>query len=82
MISAPFPQSNLILGAGQAEYEPIHAYREKGPQGRVIVCFRLSSKELAEVAATRTIWIQQLTFGDKYHPIGLTTLSPFEAPKA
>lgn len=77
MISKDFPQSNLILGAGQSEYEPIYAHKGPGPQVPIVTPFRLGPDELEEIARTGTIWITQLTFGDKFHPIALSTRDPF-----
>ena len=78
MIPAKFPQSNATLAMGQDEYEPLPIYRHPGPEGRVTCCFRLSPAELEEIVRTKTLWIQTLTFGQPFQPIGLSTQTPFE----
>lgn len=76
MIPVPFPESNWALAASQEEYEPLPIYRFNGPEGRVAFCCRLSDAEIDEIVATRTLWVQQLTFGHRFQPIALTTQRP------
>lgn len=76
MISASFPEANRVLGGIQDEYEPIHVRYCGGVEGRMIMCFRLSPAELEEIARTKTLWIQQLTFGRPFQPIALSTQKP------
>ena len=74
MIPVQFPGVNLVLAMGQDEYEPlpVRAY----PDGRMVMAFRLSPTELEELAATGTLWLQQLTFGAPFQPVALTTQKP------
>ena len=76
MIPIPFQEMNGVLGAHQEEYEPLPVHAHGDSQGRVTFCCRLSPVEIAEIAATGTIWIQQLTFGNRFQPIALSTLKP------
>ena len=76
MIPVKFPEANAVLAASQDEYEPLPIHRFAGPDGRVAMCFRLSPAELDEIARTRTLWIQQLTFGQPFQPIALSTQRP------
>lgn len=76
MIPVQFPEANAVLARDQGEYEPMTVYRFKDPEGRVACCFRLSDVELEEIARTRTLWVQQLTFGQPFQPIGLSTQRP------
>jgi len=81
VIAAPFPEANAVLGANQDEYEPLPIHRFKDdPQGRVAMCFRLSPAELEEIARTKMLWIQQLTFGAPFQPIALSTQRPDDLP--
>lgn len=82
MIPVQFPQANAVLAGNQDEYEPLPIYRFAGAEGRVAFCCRLSDAELAEIAATRTIWIQQMTFGGSFQPIALSTHRPHDLPEA
>lgn len=76
MIPVKFPEANAVLGAAQDDYEPLPIRRFDGPEGRVVMCFRLSPAELEEIARTRTLWIQQLTFDQPFQPIALSTQRP------
>ena len=46
------------------------------------MCFRLSPAELEEIARTKTLWVQQLTFGRRFQPIALSTHRPEDLPVA
>lgn len=80
MIPVRFPEANTLLGQEQSEYEPLPCYRFGDREGRVVCCFRLSPAELEEIARTRTIWMQQLTFGMPFQPIALSTQRPSDLP--
>jgi len=69
MIPVQFPEANAALARDQGEYEPLPVYIFNDAQGRMAMCFRLSPKELEEIARTRTLWIQQLTFGRRFQPV-------------
>jgi len=76
MIPVPFPESNGTLARDQDEYEPLPIFRFCDPEWRVAFCCRLSDAEIAEIVATRTLWIQQLTFYHPFQPIALSILRP------
>lgn len=78
MIPAQFPESNQVLAMGQEDYEPMPIHRST--DGRVTCCFRLSPAELEEIARTRTLWIQVLTFNHPFQPIALSTQRPADLP--
>jgi len=80
MIPVRFTEANAILGERQDEYEPIAAYVFH--DGRIACCFRLSEAEIQELTTTRTLWVQQLTFGNAFHPIALSTQRPPDMPVA
>lgn len=82
MIPVQFPESNGVLAGNQDEYEPLPIHRFAGVEGRVAFCCRLSDAELAEIARTRTLWIQQLTFGKPFQPVALSTQRPDDLPAA
>jgi hypothetical protein len=82
MIPVQFPESNAVLARDQGEYEPMAVYRFDDAEGRIACCFRLSDAEIAEIVATRTLWVQQLTFGRRFQPIGLSTQRPDDLPTA
>lgn len=76
MIPVSFPEQTAILGQDQPEYEPLPVHRGPRPWVKTTMCFRLSPAELEEIARTRTLWISQLTFGDRFQPVALSTQKP------
>lgn len=82
MIPVQFPESNAVLARDQGEYEPMSIYAFNDAEGRVAFCFRLSPVELEEIQRTRTLWVQQLTFGRRFQPIALSTQRPEDLPTA
>ncbi len=81
MIPVQFPEANAVVARNQDEYEPLPSYHFGDAQGRVAMCFRLSPAELAEIARTKTLWIQQLTFNRPFQPIALSTQRPDDLPR-
>jgi hypothetical protein len=82
MIPVAFPESNAVLARDQGEYEPLAVYifPNHDLTGRIACCFRLSDAEIAEIVRTRTLWVQQLTFGRRFQPIGLSVSRPTDIP--
>jgi hypothetical protein len=81
MIPVQFPESNDVLARDQDEYEPLPIFRFEGAEGRVAFCCRLSEWEIDEIRRTRTLWIQQLTFGQRFQPVALSTQRPDDLPE-
>ena len=81
MIPVQFPESNAVLARAQGEYEPMAVYVFGDTEGRIACCFRLSDAEIEEIQRTRTLWVQQLTFGRRFQPIGLSTQRPDDLPQ-
>jgi hypothetical protein len=80
MTPVRFKGANIVIAAAQEEYEPLEGFRHGDPEGRLSLCFRLSDAELEEIARSRTLWIQVLTFGGPMQPIGLSTQLPPGVP--
>lgn len=81
MTPVQFPEVNCVLAKDQPEYTPLPVfYNRESPQKEMTACFELTDEEVAEVIRTRKIWHTQLTFGNPFQPIWLTTSSPFVAP--
>ena len=80
MIPVRFPESNAELAREQEEYEPIAVYAFGDEEGRIACCFRLTDLEIEEITRTRTLWVQQLSFGRRFQPIALSTQRPHELP--
>ena len=81
MIPVQFPESNGVLARDQGEYEPLPIYSFNDAEGRIVFCCRLSEWEIDEIRRTRTLWIQQLTFGRRFQPIALSTSRPDNLPE-
>jgi hypothetical protein len=81
VIPVQFPEANGTLARAQSEYEPMAIYHFGDTQGRIACCFRLSDAEIEEIQRTRTLWVQQLTFGRRFQPIGLSTQRPTDLPE-
>lgn len=78
MKSVKFPQSNVVFGADQPQYAPLHAYQQPNdPSGATTMCFELDADELAVLLRTNKLYLTVLTYNGPLQPIGLTTLSPF-----
>jgi len=71
MYPEEFPGCNLIIGAGQEEYKPLPAYGDQ--QGAVVICWKLTWREVLRVIKTRSIWHHVSTFGRGFQPQYLTT---------
>lgn len=82
MIPVQFPGANAVLARDQDDYEPLPVYRFGDVQGRVAFCCRLSDAEIADIVATRSLWVRQLTFGRPFQPMALTTHRPHDLPEA
>lgn len=90
-----FPQQTDILAEKQPEYTPLPVrvtYEtgiitdpESGEQKRVTLPwtmtagFRLSAEEMAQVIKTGILWYTQSVMGNRFQPVHLSTLNPFEA---
>jgi hypothetical protein len=80
MIPVKFPESNATLASTQDEYEPLPVYVFPGLDRRMAFCCRLSDAEVDQIVATRTLWLQQLTFGNPFQPILLSVEKPDDIP--
>lgn len=80
MIPVQFPESNAVLAREQGEYKPLPVYYFGDAERRVAFCCRLSDAEIEEIRLTRTLWVQQLTFGRPFQPIALSTQRPEDLP--
>lgn len=77
MKAVEFPEVNLRIAENQDEYEtlPVHINTED-PTVPATMCFELDEAERKQVAETGQIWLTVLTFGQHFHPIGMTLLKP------
>lgn len=77
MKAIEFPEVNLKLAEDQAEYQTIPVHVEvDNPEHKVTCCFELSDEEIAKIIETKKLWYVQLTFGNPFQPIFITTEKP------
>ena len=72
-----FPEQTHTLAEDQEEYIPIPVYIGVPPQHETISCWKLSWKERFEILRSGKLWVRQLTFGEKFHPILPEAFTPF-----
>ena len=78
MKAIEFPQANEILAKDQPQYQPLPVHIDTtDPSTPFTVCFELSDEEINEIVRTRKLWHTQVTFGQRFHPIMMTTQNPF-----
>jgi hypothetical protein len=88
MKSVTFPQANCKLAEHQDEYETLHVHAEarivKNEDGEdvqiinsMIACFELSDEEIEQIVKNRRLYYRQMLFGHKFHPMLITTETPF-----
>lgn len=65
-----FKECNVVYGEGQKEYLPLPALRFD--DGTVVMCWKLSWKELFKVMFRRKIWVSLLTFNHPLQPISVS----------
>jgi len=74
-----FPQQTHTLAEDQPQYEPLPVHIDQAdPATPFTCCFQLSPEELAEINETGCLWHTQLTFGQSFQPVRLSTQNPFK----
>ena len=78
MDAIKFPQHNVVLAENQPEYIPLPVFIDRNdPQVPMTACFKLNPDELKEIQKTGCLWLTQLTFGQYFQPIRMSTQNPF-----
>ena len=62
-----FKECNVTYGEGQKEYMPLPALRFD--DGTVVMCWKMSWKELFKIILHRKVWVSLLTFNNPLQPI-------------
>ena len=79
MTSVKFPEANIALAENQPEYETLYVHLDKEDATRpMTACFKLTDEQIAEIVKTGCIWYTQLTFGNNFQPINMSTSNPFK----
>lgn len=82
MKSIKFPEVNIALAENQEEYETLYVHLDKEDSTQpMTACFELTDEQIKEIVETKKIWYTQLTFGNNFQPINMSTQNPFTNPK-
>jgi hypothetical protein len=74
MKSIKFEGCNAEIGKGQENvYNVLHAKILPGVERECVVCFELTDEEVQQVLNTKKIFYHQLTFGQLFHPMRIST---------
>lgn len=72
-----FDGANIVFGANQPEYQPLHAeFVGKPETGQINTCWELSPDELKQIQETGKIWVSILTFGQPLQPVLVSVDKP------
>lgn len=77
MEAIEFPEQTLVLAKDQPEYTPLPVHISDDNTKAMTCCMKLSPEELEEMNRTGVLWLTQLTFGQHFHPIRMSTINPF-----
>lgn len=68
----------IVMGAGQPEYQPLPTCVVKDEQGRIVVIsrWRLTLRERLRLLWHGDIWLEQMTFGNLLQPQMLLIYPP------
>lgn len=72
-----FPEANNMLGKNQAGVIALPCHTTD--DGRVVICWKVSHRQLEEIAKTGYIWQQVYTYGKAFQPQMLHVDNPFES---
>jgi hypothetical protein len=71
-----FKESNIVMGKGQEEYEPLPAFRADDEAGMVVSCWQLSWRERLRALWKGEVWLMMMTFRKPMQPVYLTVVKP------
>jgi hypothetical protein len=73
MTSKSFKGFNLLIGAGQEEYNTLAAYRDKDAEiESVTYCMQLTAAEIKTISETGCFYVRQMTFGQPMQPVAFS----------
>lgn len=72
MIPIKFKESNTVYSKNQPKYLPLPAFKNEGPKGEVITCWKLSLAERLKILFTGRLWVCLLTFNGPLVPAFIT----------
>lgn len=68
MKAVEFSEQTVVFGKNQPQYLPLPAHADKGEEGRVTFCWRLTWRERLTLLVTGRLWHQVLTFRNPLQP--------------
>lgn len=68
-----FKGYNIIVAENQPGYKPLPVFRDNGPQGTVVSCWKLSFRERLRVLFQGNIWLSMMTFHKPVTPGYMST---------
>lgn len=77
MKAIDFEQRTCLLAEDQPQYETLPVHINDSAEREFTACFELSPEEIAEINTTGRIWYTQLTFGNPFQPVRMSTQNPF-----
>ncbi len=69
-----FPEQNCVYAKDQPEYLPLPVFRNIGPQGECVSCWKLSFKERIRILFIGKLWVSLYTFNKPLTPSYFTTI--------
>lgn len=81
MHSVELPGARLKIGAGQDQYNVIHAIPVEGsPEGIIVAAYQLTDEEIEQIRKSRRIYYTRMTFFQDFQPMRIFT-DPSEVPQ-
>ena len=77
MRAIEFEQVTNRLAEDQPEYETLPVHITNDENREFTCCFELNKAEIDEIVKTGKLWYTQLTFGNLFQPIRMSTENPF-----
>lgn len=69
MTPIKFTEQNVVFAENQPEYQPLHAFLDKGQLGQQITCWQLSDEEIEVIVKEKKLWVSQMTFHKPAMPL-------------
>jgi hypothetical protein len=78
MKSIDFLAANIAIAKDQPEYNTLYGHViHDDPTIPIMVCMDLTDEDIEDIKTHRKLWVQQLTFGNRYTPMAVLTKSPY-----
>lgn len=68
-----FKECNVTFAKDQPEYNQLPAFKDNGPEGEVVTCWKLTFKERLRILFKGKVWLCLLSFNQPLTPSFMTT---------